>query len=191
MNLLQRRCLIILCLNGGLIYAQDNYLNGYAKKDGLVGGSIQVASFENLKPKFGIGIEGEYLLGNRFGFGFVFSGGPDYLEVGSGILGVLGLMDPSVRLLTLFLIENPNIHFEPSRNSEFVLSLSLCRIRYMYEQDSYYDTDLFASGSIILRYTRYYRIDWNYSFFVEGSTLYHQGRPKGIQAGIALRLADK
>jgi hypothetical protein len=189
----------VLMIHHMQLIAQDSLFIGHSKEDGTIGPVLTVASFDHLSPKFGIGVEGEYMLGREFGLGSVICGGPDYFEVGVGFLGLFGLLllqenSPGnfwgIFLLPL-LIENPNIHFEPARDSEFVLSFSLCRIRYMWEENSYYDTDLFASGSIILRYTKYYRRNWNYSFFIEGTTLYHTDRPKGIQAGIALRWADK
>lgn len=183
------------CSNG-----QEGFSFPYTKRQLIIGPYTTFASFENFDPKFGLGVDAEYMLGGKFGFGGIGGGGPEYGEFSASLIGLIGLgefqngIDSNSVLLLLFLpfaFTNPCIHFKPSGNGELVLSIDLLQFKYIYEKREYYGTEWFASGMMTLRYSIFNSGNWQWSFFLSGAALYRPESPKGIQFGIAFRGVTK
>ena len=124
------------------------------------------------------------------------SGGTNYAEFSSSLLGLIGIAQLSVYsnsksfilvLLAPLAFTHPCIHLDQSGRNEIVLSLDLLKFRYMYDENPYYTTDLFTSGSIKLRYAKFYRPNWQWSVFAEWSILYRKDQSAGFQLGFAIR----
>jgi hypothetical protein len=131
--------LIFFLLSATLTHAQIKF------GDFRLSGTVNQVSFSDLPTYTVAGVRGELMLGKVFGTEFGFSGGPDYFDVGLGILSPLALLlagtgsdngDGSLGGLVLFLacaasfVEHTNYHIRITDSFEVVPFLSLARFRY-------------------------------------------------------------
>ena len=157
--------------------------------------TTEYINFQKFSPTYAYGITGEYMLGKHVGIEFSVAGAKDYFHFGTGaILFPVALLlsgsDSDGDGLLLFLIgiaslfEHTNYHIPLSKNIELVPYVSLLRLRYMYQPDSEFDEEVFASWSLGTKLGFRFNNNLFINASVEASQLYYSGRPKGIQTGI-------
>ncbi len=166
----------------------------YRKKSFIIGSYFTTAFVDPYGPRVALGLEMEYMVGRRFGFGAIGGGGPDYLELSTSILGVLAIQDlgnPSTHALALLsallAFSNPVVHFQQAKNSEFSLSVDLLQIRYVYERSKNDDNTLFIGCSLMLRHSFYRSAKAQWSFFMGPVIFYSKDDPAIVQLGKAYR----
>jgi hypothetical protein len=188
------RIVILLLLSSALSHAQIKF------GDFRLAGTVQQVNISQLPTYTVVGVRGELMLGKVFGTEFGFSGGPDYFDMGLGILSPLALLlagtgnndeGGSFGGLVLFLacaasfVEHTNYHIRITDSFEVVPFLSLARFRYMYDRTNpFYETDQFVSWSVGTKLSLITKNNWMLNLSAERTQLYHSERPAGWQAGI-------
>ena len=164
------------------------------ESDITLAATAEYINFQNFSPVYAYGITGEYMLGKHVGIEFSVAGAKDYFHFGTGaVLFPFALLlsgTDSDNGLLLFLIgiaslfEHTNYHIPLSKNLELVPYVSLLRLRYMYDPESGFDDEIYASWSLGTKLGYRFNNNLFINASVEGSQLYYSGRPRGIQTGI-------
>jgi hypothetical protein len=161
----------------------------------LVGATYHYVEFEGYSPKHAIGINGEFMMSNRFGVELSLAGGQGYFNY-----GIASVMAPPVILISyltrnldegsfgsfigllLFipaLLEQTNFHIPIRDNLQLIPYISIYKFKYIYDTNPVNKYHYFCSGAIGTKLSLITKNNWCISANCEISRLYRASEYSG------------